>query len=128
MNSDDIKMIDKKIKQIYYLSIALFIIGLIFLVTIIMFYVSLFLIPIGLYGMVKYKSYNGKNRRYVYYLLIAVSLPTLIGSSWYLIMIISYGFEYFFWNLHWLLLFIFSLICFVFGIYKSIRERSKKLS
>lgn len=128
MNSDDIKMIDKKSEQIYYLSIALFIIGLIFLVTIIMFYVSLFLIPIGLYGMAKYKSYNGKNRRYVYYLIIAVSLPTLIGSSWYLIMIISYGLEYIFWNLHWLLLFIFSLIGVVLGIFKSIHERRTKLS
>ncbi|MFX0044088.1 MAG: hypothetical protein ACFE8L_14330 [Candidatus Hodarchaeota archaeon] len=128
MNSEDIKMIDKKIKQIYYLSIALFIIGLIFLVTIVMSYVSLFLIPIGLYGMVKYKSFNGKNRTYVYYLIIAVSLSTLIGSSWYIIILISYGFEYFFWNLHWLLLFIFSLICFVFSIYKSICERRIKLS
>lgn len=126
MNFDDIKMIEKKIKQIYYLSVALFIIGLIFLVTIIMFYVSLFLIPIGLYGMVKYKSYNGKNRRYVYYLIIAVSFLTLIGSSWYLIMIISYGFEYIFWNLPWLILFILSLICFVFGIYKLICERRTK--
>jgi len=94
MNSDDTKMIDKKSKQIYYLSVALFIIGLIFLVSIIMFYVSLFLIPIGLYGIVKYKSYNGKNRRIIYYkrglivlilglmiLIIEISVDVLMYSG-----------------------------------------------
>ena len=130
MNSDDIKMIDKKNKQIYYLSIALLIIGLIFLVTYIMFYVSLFLIPIGLYGIVKYKSLYGNNRRYIYYLIIAVSLPILIVTSWFLTSQIIFALKY---SLIYLLIvpvvlifFIPSLICFVFGIYKLICERRTK--
>jgi len=126
MNSDDTKMIDKKSKQIYYLSIAILIIGLIFLATAIMFYVSFFLIPIGLYGLVKYKSYNGENRRIIYYLLIAASLPILIVTSWYIIMFISLN------SLMsvplFLLPFIPSLICFIFGIYKLILERRTKVS
>ena len=130
MNSDDIKMIDKKNKQIYYLSIALLIIGLIFIVTYIMFYVSLFLIPIGLYGIVKYKSLYGNNRRYIYYLIIAVSLPILIFTSVFLTSQIIFALKY---SLIYLLIvpvvlifFILSLICFVFGIYKLICERRTK--
>lgn len=53
MNSDDIKMIDKKMRRIYNLSVALLVIGLVLLLG--FFYVSLFLIPIGLYGIIKYK-------------------------------------------------------------------------
>jgi len=131
MNSDDIKMIDKKNKQIYYLSIALLIIGLIFLVTLVMFYVSLFLIPIGLYGIVKYKSLYGKNRRYVYYLIIAVSLPILIVSSWYLTNYFALKYSsHVLMTILFVLIFFFipSLICFVFGIYKLIREMRTKVS
>ncbi len=137
MNSDDIKMIDKKNKQIYYLSIALLIIGLIFLVLgllviyiYMMFFVSLFLIPIGLYGIVKYKSLYGNNRRYIYYLIIAVSLPILIFTSLFLTSQIIFALKY---SLIYLLIvpvvlifFIPSLICFVFGIYKLICERRTK--
>jgi len=70
------------------------------------------------------KRKNGKNRRIIYYLLIAVvSLPILIVSSGYLILWSSYGIVSFVW-IYWLIPnFILSLICFVFSIYKSIRER-----
>ena len=136
---------DKDLKRNYYKSLLMVIFTPIIAILAILYLFTgislgfLSTIPIGiaicLYGLygiysykfkpVKYKEAikNGKNRRIKYYLFIAISLPILIVSSWYLIMLISYGFEYIFWNLHWLILFILSLICFVLGIYKSIHER-----
>ena len=73
---------------------------------------------------------NGRNRRIIYYLLIVVSLDILIFTSWMLIFLITLfrgggeGFLMF----ALLIPVILSLICFVFGIYKSIRERRTKSS
>ena len=68
-----------------------------------------------------------KRRRIIFYSLIAVSLPILIFLSYYILYVIVVGSA----GLNiwlWLITFLLSLICFVFGIYKSIRERRTKES
>jgi len=89
----------------------------------------------GLYGIYKFKPVKYKealekrkkseNRRIIYYLLIAISLPILFYTFYYLISVIPYGIEYIFYNLHMLFLFIFFSGCVVFGIYRSIRKEEQ---
>jgi len=77
----------------------------------------------------KMKMSVDKKRRIIYYSLIAVSLPILIFLSYYILSVIVVGSSQYGLNLWlWSILFIPSLFCFVFGIYKSIRERRTKES